>query len=542
MKRLGIAAKLVLHSAWILIGLGAAVTLYSVSQLRGLLYQEMTRRVEAQTQNWIEANTSQIILSGDSQTLDRLVGELRRQEGIAYVVLLDIDGPQRAATGTPQGLAEERAALEGPDDRMRWREMKDAGGLRYFELAASISASGTGMSPDLGTLFGAAASSPTWGEVRVGVDRQTFDRSGNALVRRNVALAAVLIFLAIGLSFVFAKRMVTPITLMGRAADQIAAGHLSERVQQGDNLKDEVGDLVRNFNQMALRLEENREEMNLLYSGLEEKVRERTKELEQANRKLKELDQLKSDFLSTVSHELRTPLTSIKAYAEILLDSSHLEPEMERRFLGIVDKETDRMSRLISDLLNLAKIESGAASWTMTNFDLREVVSLSAAVLAPSAAEKGITLRVNVSEPQPVCADADRIQEVVTNLIGNGVKFCSRGGQIEVRLERATTSGPNGTLPGDFVRVAVIDNGPGIQPGDRERVFEKFYQGAKNHPSRSGSGLGLAISREIVLHHKGEIWLDSEFGVGSSFYFTLPLQLPRGAVQTRASESAGREA
>ena len=543
MKRLGITAKFVFHSAWILTALGTAVTLYSVSQLRGLLYQEMVRRVEAQTLNWIEANTLQISLSGDPQTLDRLVGALKMREGIAYVVLLDAEGHQQSAIAVRQGLSEERGATEGSDNRMRWREMKDVDGLRYFELTASILASGTGMSPDLGTLFGAAAKTPTWGEVRVGVDRLEFERSVSALVRKNVALAAVLILLAIGLSFAFAKRMVTPITLMGRAANQIAAGNLSERVQRGDNLKDEVGDLVRNFNRMALRLEENREEMNLLYSGLEEKVRERTKELEQANRKLKELDQLKSDFLSTVSHELRTPLTSIKAYAEILLDSPHLEPGTEGRFLNIIDKETDRMSRLISDLLNLAKIESGTASWMMSNSDLREIVRTSAAVLAPSAAEKGIELRVDISEPQPVWADADRVQEVITNLIGNGVKFCSHGGHIEVRLERATTSGPDSGLPGDYVRVAITDNGPGIQPDERERVFEKFYQGSKNRSAGSGSGLGLAISREIVLHHKGEIWLDSEPGVGSSFYFTLPLrQPPRGAVQTRASDSAGREA
>jgi len=131
---------------------------------------------------------------------------------------------------------------------------------------------------------------------------------------------------------------------------------------------------------------------------------------------------------------------------------------------------------------------------------------------------------------------------VITNLIGNGVKFCPHGGRIEVKLERATTSGPDSGLPGDYVRVAVRDNGPGIQPDERERVFEKFYQGTKNRSAGSGSGLGLAISREIVLHHKGEIWLDSEPGVGSRFYFTLPLQSPRGAAQTGASDSAGREA
>jgi signal transduction histidine kinase len=541
MTRLGIAAKLVWGSACILIGLGLTVTWYSVSQLRGSLYQEMVRRVEAQTLNWIEANTSQIILSGNRETLDRVVGELKNREGIAYVILLDIDGRQRAATGAREGVTEKRPETGAPNREKRWREIRDAHSLRYFELAIPISASGTGMSTDLEAMFGAAAKSPTWGEVRVGVDRQEFERGVSVLVRKNVALAAVLILLAVGLSFVFAKQMVTPITLMGRAANQIAAGNLSERVERGVNLQDEVGELVRNFNRMATRLEENREEMNLLYSGLEEKVQERTKELAQANRRLQELDQLKSDFLSTVSHELRTPLTSIKAYVELLLDSPHLGPEMKTRFLGIIEQEADRMSRLISDFLDLTKIESGTASWMMSNSDLGEIARRSAAVLAPNADEKRIELRVVASEPHLVWADADRVQGVITNLVGNAVKFCSPGGQIELRLDRQTSSGPHSDLPGDYVRVAVADNGPGIQLDERERVFEKFYQGS-NRSAGSGAGLGLAISREIVLHHHGEIWVDSEPGVGSTFYFTLPLQPSRGSTHRRASESAGREA
>ena len=541
MKRMGIAAKLACSSASILTGLGLAVTWYSVSQLRGSLYQEMVRRVEAQTLNWIEANTSQIILSGNPQTLDRVVGELKKREEIAYVILLDIDGRQRAAIGGPGEVAEERPATGARRAGMRWREMKDAQGLRYFELATPVSASGTGMSTDLEAMFGAAAKSPTWGEVRVGVDRQEFERGVSVLVRKNVALAAVLILLAVGLSFVFAKRMVTPITRMGRAANQIALGNLSERVEQGVNLQDEVGDLVRNFNRMATRLEENREEMNLLYSGLEEKVQERTKELAQANRRLQELDQLKSDFLSTASHELRTPLTSIKAFAEVLLDSPDLAPEMKTRFLGIIEKESDRMSRLISDFLDLTKIESGTANWMMSDSDLSEIVRSSAAVLAPNAAKKGIELSVAPSEFQPVFVDTDRIQDVITNLIGNAVKFCSAGGRIALRLERVTSSGRHSDLPGEYVRVAVADDGPGIRPDERERVFEKFYQSVENRSAGSGSGLGLAISKEIVMHHKGEIWVDSEAGVGSTFYFTLPLAAPRGASQMRAPESRGRQ-
>ncbi len=533
MKRLGIVGKLVLQSALIIIGLGLAVTLYSVSQLRELLYSAMVERVQDQSLNWIEANTEEIILA-DPEILNRRLGDLRERGKFAYVILLDAEGHQLGAIGTPEGLVEERSGTVEPSVKIRWTDMKDAQGLRYFELATLISASGTGISTDLETMFGLAAKSPTRGEVRVGVDRQEFARGVNGLVRKNLALAAVLILLAVGLSFVLAKQIVTPITLMGRAANQIAAGKLSERVKRGVNLQDEVGDLVRNFNRMAARLEENREEMNLLYSGLEEKVRERTEELERANRRLQELDKLKSDFLSTVSHELRTPLTSITAFAEILQDRRNLDPASERGFLRIIEKESDRMTRLISDLLDLTKIESGTATWTMSTSDLGEIVRDSIAVLMPNAVGSGIQLNVAHSEPHPVSVDADRIQEVITNLVGNAIKVCPGGGHIEIRLDRSTTSGPRNDLPGQYVQVAVEDTGPGLLPEECDCVFEKFYQSEKSRSTGSGTGLGLAISREIILHHDGEIWVESEPGVGSRFYFTVPLWVLRGAEDSQA--------
>ena len=417
--------------------------------------------------------------------------------------------------------------------------MKDARGLQYFELTMAISTSGTGMNIDLEAMFDLATKRKTLGEIRVGVDRQEYNHRLSILIWKNVVLGAVLVLLAVGASSLFAKRMVTPIASMGRVANQIACGKLSERVEHGTQLQDEVGDLVRNFNQMARRLEENQEEMGLLYSGLEEKVRERTLELEDANRKLQKLDELKSQFLSTASHELRTPLTSIKAFAEILLDSRDSDQQTQRQFLEIINEESDRLSRLISNLLDLKKIESGGAAWLMKSVDLFEIVGQSKELLAPYVQEKKIQLKIVKSQPVTVWADADRVQQVITNLVGNAIKFGPDGGKVEIRLDRSTRSGPHKALQGDYAVVVVADDGPGIPAEDRERIFEPFYQGSNRRSTTSGTGLGLAICREIVLHHKGEVWFKSEVGAGSEFYFTLPLSVPGG---TAASDKLGKHA
>jgi signal transduction histidine kinase len=519
MKRLGITGKLVVHSAWILIGLGVTVTAYSVSQLRQLLYQEMVRRVEAQTLNWIEANTSQIILSDSPQILNRLVSELKKREGIAYVILLNHDGKQRTDVGVPPELIAEEPSAREALSTTRWTNMKDAHGLRYFELATPISASGTGMSTDLETMFGIAANRKAWGDVRVGVDRQEYDRRLRALMWRNIALGAVLVLLAVAASFIFANRMVRPISAMGRAANQIASGKLSERVSRGSELHDEVGDLVRNFNQMARRLES-------LHSGLEDEVKQRTFELEGANQKLRELDKLKSYFVSIVSHDLRTPLTSIKAFAEILSDERNPDPGKRKHYLEIINKESDRMTRLISDLLSLEKINSGTFDWRMGRTNLEEIIRESEELMIPQAKEKGIELHVTELHCPPVWGDPDCLERVVTNLIGNAIKFSPQGGRVEVQLEPVLTGGPQDGLQGSYVRVVVADNGPGIPQEDQKRLFEPYYQPPKHSRVGSGVGLGLAICREIVSHHKGEIWVESELGAGSRFSFTVPLHQP----------------
>jgi signal transduction histidine kinase len=252
---------------------------------------------------------------------------------------------------------------------------------------------------------------------------------------------------------------------------------------------------------------------------LEEKSRAleaATSELRAANERLTELDRLKDDFISTVSHELRTPLTSIRALSEILHDNPDMERSQRVRFLGIVIKESERLTRLINQVLDLAKIESGKAEWRNVEVDLREIVEDAIAATSRLFEEKGIQLATELpAELPPLLVDRDRLVQVLLNLLSNAVKFCdAETGRVAVRVCDL----------GDQVRVDVADNGAGIRPEHRELVFEKFRQLGDARTGRpAGTGLGLPICRQIVSHFGGRLWVESDPGRGATFSFTLPL-------------------
>ncbi len=240
-----------------------------------------------------------------------------------------------------------------------------------------------------------------------------------------------------------------------------------------------------------------------------------TAELREANERLKELDRLKDDFVSTVTHELRTPLTSIRAITEILLEAPDVEAEQRKKFLGIIIKEAERLTRLINQVLDLAKIESGKADWVETRVDMSEVISDTLAAMEQLFREKNIKVEARLPEKVSiVTVDLDRIFQVMLNLLSNAVKFCdSANGCVEIALAER-----DGRL-----WVDVRDNGRGIGAEDHEAIFSKFHQAGDTLTDKPhGSGLGLYISRQIVEHFGGRMWVESSPGRGARFSFTLP--------------------
>ncbi|MEP7280418.1 MAG: ATP-binding protein [Rubrivivax sp.] len=256
-------------------------------------------------------------------------------------------------------------------------------------------------------------------------------------------------------------------------------------------------------------------------------LRGATEELRAANEQLKSLDRLKDDFMSSVTHELRTPLTSIRALAELMADDPEMEPGQRQRFVRIVVVETERLSRLVNQVLDLAKIESGQADWQAAEVDVAGLVRQAADSLAQLLQEQGTVIELDLAGGlPPLRADADRLTQVLLNLLGNAARAVPRsGGRIVVRL-RGEAAG---------LRLTVQDNGHGVAPAERARLFERFQQAGDPARRAGGTGLGLPISRRIVEHFGGRIVLADDGAEGACFVVTLPW-----AVSGAASARPGR--
>lgn len=242
-----------------------------------------------------------------------------------------------------------------------------------------------------------------------------------------------------------------------------------------------------------------------------------TSDLRAANERLRELDRMKDDFISTVTHELRTPLTSIRALSEMLHEDPELEPAQRTRFLAIIVSETERLTRLINQVLDMAKLESGRAEWVTGVVQVDAVVAESVAALEPLFRDKDVRLTPDIAAAvPPVLADRDRLMQVVVNLLSNAVKFVpATTGAVSVSVSVAD----------GMVRVAVADNGPGLTEEECRSVFEKFRQGGNTLTNKpQGTGLGLPISRQIVEHFGGKLSVESAPGAGATFIFTIPAQ------------------
>ncbi|MGN6386095.1 MAG: sensor histidine kinase [Verrucomicrobiota bacterium] len=233
--------------------------------------------------------------------------------------------------------------------------------------------------------------------------------------------------------------------------------------------------------------------------------------------RIKELENLRREFVANVSHELRTPLTLIKGYVETLLDGAREDPAICSKFLLTIQKHSNRLAFLIEDLLTLSQLESGAVIMHPQPTSIREIVERVLEELGSRAADKKIELVDNVPQDFELNVDADRLQQVFFNLIDNAIKYGNENGTVEIGAK----------LDSAHATLYVRDNGPGIPPDSKARVFERFYRVDRARSREAGgTGLGLAIVKHIVQSHGGSVWVESQLNKGSTFYFTLPNSAP----------------
>ncbi len=257
---------------------------------------------------------------------------------------------------------------------------------------------------------------------------------------------------------------------------------------------------------------------------MELEIRQQQRRLEDNLVRLRELDETRSHWVNSVSHELRTPLTSICSFSENLLTYPHMDKEQREEFVGIIHKESNRLARLINDLLDLASAESGALHVRPSSFDLCNLVGECLNALRPLADKERITLRLMTNHKHLHCVlDRDRVQQIIINLVSNGIKFSPSDSSIFILLDADE----------EEVRIAVEDDGPGIPAADRLQVFDRFTQLTTNLTNKpGGTGLGLTISQQWAEAMTGSIrCVEARMHSGARFLVTLPRQLPLASSQ-----------
>lgn len=261
-------------------------------------------------------------------------------------------------------------------------------------------------------------------------------------------------------------------------------------------------------------------ELTELTQHLEERIERRTEELSRANAQLQDHDRRRSTFLSVVSHELRTPMTAIQSFAENMLDGvTGPLTELQRTYLARIQHNVSRLSRIIGQLLDWSRLDTRRDELRMEEVCIRQIAAIAVDSLQMIAAEKNVSLHITPLESlPPVQGDHDKLEQILVNLVGNAIKFTAPGGRITVECCES---------PPGLVQTCVADTGCGIESAHLPNIFDEFSRVPSAMPTAQGAQLGLYITKTLVAMHQGRIWAESEPGIGSRFYFTLPIAAPQ---------------
>ena len=325
-------------------------------------------------------------------------------------------------------------------------------------------------------------------------NRETMQSLNGQLLRIISEALAVGLVISVFLSLLLAKTMIAPIQELTHAAEKVASGDFTDKV--ANDSRDEIGVLTRTFNDMAVQLEDTLDD-------------------------LKRSEQMRREFVANVSHELRTPITGVKSYAETLSSDPDMPPETRERFLKVILNESDRMTKIVQDLLTLSRFDAGSFEFSFDEFSFEKSVRdvYNAVRMEAQAHRHEFTLETEPNLPR-IRGDKARVEQVLMNMVSNAIKYTKDGGRISIKAG----------LRGDEVWCSVKDNGVGIPKEDQAKVFDRFYRVDKARSRESGgTGLGLSIAQEIAVRHGGRMELKSRLGQGTTISVWLPVEGPKDA-------------
>jgi signal transduction histidine kinase len=367
------------------------------------------------------------------------------------------------------------------------------------------------------------------GTLQIGLSLSKIDTQISELKEDILLVTLGVIGIGILFTLILARILLRPIEKLAEATERVARGELAQTVNIRS--KDEIGDLARAFNQMTLQLresrndlerkveerthqlEENITELNLARTStlkMLEKLQSAKKELEAVNQELKEMDEAKMKFIGIASHELKTPLTAIKANIDFILSEKEGKiPENLKSYLITIQRNTNRIQMRMDQMLDLSRMRSDRLFFHRERILLSEVVGGYINEVKP--VDKDLSVQVDLSPNLVIDADRNALHDIFINLLSNAFKFTDDGGQVSIIANKMEQS----------VLLQIRDTGMGIPEDKLQKVFDEFYQveGSKH----GGTGLGLAIAKRLVEEHGGKIWVESQLGKGSTFYFILPL-------------------
>ena len=325
-------------------------------------------------------------------------------------------------------------------------------------------------------------------------NKATMTSLNDQLISIIVDALIVGLVISVLLCLLLARAITAPVQDLTRAAEKVAGGDFTDKVE--NDSKDEIGVLTRTFNNMAVQLEDTLDDLT-------------------------KSEQMRREFVANVSHELRTPITSVRSYAETLEDEPDMPEDTRRRFLEVILNESDRMTKIVQDLLTLSRFDAGSIEFSFAEFSFEKSVRdvYNAMAMEAQAHSHNFVLQIEPGLPS-IRGDRQRVEQVLINMVSNAIKYTRDGGQIEIGA---------GFRDGQ-VWCSVRDNGIGIPAEDTAKVFDRFYRVDKARSRESGgTGLGLSIAQEIVTRHGGRMELQSRLGHGTLITVWLPVEGPRDA-------------